>query len=114
MTWAWAWRAASGKRLGNAFDGQRAARFGVDAHHGPLQMNWPAGDAEFLRGVGAEAPDDRLDLPAQHAVTRTGESRVCQIGCPARENPLVRRLDVGVGADDGADLAVEHPGEGDF
>jgi len=59
---------------------------------------------EPLDGLLAGDPDDRV-AAARHA-------RVGDVGRAAGQDPLVRRRDVGVRADDGRDAAVQVPAEG--
>ena len=86
----------------------------INFNHGALEENAAFGHVEFLRGVGAEAFDDRLDFAAQHAVVRPGETGVAQVGGAAGEDLFVGGLHMGVGSDDGADAAVQHAGQGDL
>ncbi len=104
----------SGERFGDAANRKRPARLGVDLDERALKENAPRGDAEFLRRVLAETLDDWFDLTAQNAVVGAGEPGICQVGGAAGENLFVRCLHMSMSADDGADLAVQHSGDGDF
>jgi hypothetical protein len=86
----------------------------IDVDHDSLQKDAIFGDAEALRGVGDKALDNRFNFPAQDAFVRAREAGVTQKGGAAGEDLLIGRLHVGVCADDRADLAVQHSGQGDF
>jgi hypothetical protein len=53
-----------GQRLGNPADGHGAAGRLVNFDQGALEEDSAGGDLEFLRRVGAETLDDRLDFAA--------------------------------------------------
>src|SRR5713101_1715143 len=71
--------------LRDPLDAQRPAARLVNLHDRALQEHAFGGDAKALRRVGEEAPDDRLDFPAQHAFVRAGEASVDQVRRAARE-----------------------------
>src|SRR5665213_709321 len=102
------------QRFGNAPDLQRAARLRININQSSLQENSTGGDPELLGGIGEEPLDDRLDFAAQDAFVGAGKAGVCQISGAAGKNLFVRRLDMGMGADDRADLAIEHSGQSNF
>src|SRR5438309_10670999 len=100
------------ERLGNALNGFGPAGMSVDFHQCPLQFDLLGGHGEFLRLKGQKTPDDRLDLPANHTFVRAGKTGISKKSRAAGKNLLIRRLHVRVGANDGADLSVKHPLEG--
>ena len=86
----------------------------VNFHQNALQQRALLGHVKSLRTAGQKAPYHRLDLPAQNAFVRAGESGIGQVRRATRENLLVRRLDVGVRAHHRADSSIEHSPESDL
>src|SRR6266498_5725021 len=66
----------------------------IDFHDGALQQHSFLCHLKPLWLAGPKAPDDRLDLAAQHALVRAGKSGVSQVGRAAGENLFVGRLHV--------------------
>ena len=61
-----------------------------------------------------EAFDDGLKITAETGVVRAAHPGVAKEGRSSREDTLVGRLDMGMGADDCGDFSVEEPTHGDF
>ena len=102
-----------GQRLGNALN-TNGFSSRIDFHDHALQQNVFFGDGKALRGLGAEAFYDGFDLAAEHGLMGTCEADIGQVSGPAGENLFVGGLHVGVGAKQGADLAIEQAAHGDF
>ena len=76
---------------------------------------WVAlGGLELAGHSGEEAVEDELGFDADDGIVRAGHAYVGLVGGAVGEDALVGGGDVGVGADDGGDAAVEVPAEGDF
>jgi hypothetical protein len=72
------------------------------------------GGLEFAGHSGEEAGEDKLLFDADDGVVGTGHADVCLVGGAAGEDALVGGGDVGMGAEQGGDAAVEIPAEGYF
>ena len=107
-------RSGCRQRLRHPLNRRRLAGLVVQFDDHALEQHAVAGDRKTTGLAGDEALDDGLDVAAQAALVRAGEARVAQEGRAAGEDLLVRRLHVRVRAHHGADLAVEHPRDGDF
>src|SRR5580765_4383795 len=79
-----------------------------------LEQNLLLRHVKLLRLAGEKSAHDRVDLPSDDTFVRAGEASVAKESCSAGKNLLVRSLHMGVGADDGADLAIEHTRQSDF
>ena len=74
----------------------------------------PLAGFEFAGHSGEEAGEDELFFYADDGVVGAGHAYVGLVGGAVGEDALVGGGDVGVGAEDGGDAAVEIPAEGDF
>lgn len=86
----------------------------VNFHDYAVKHHPVARDLEPLRHVGDEPFDNRFNFSPQHALVRTGEASVTQIGRTAGKNLLIGRLHVCMRSDYRAHLPIQHPGKRDF
>lgn len=89
----------------------RATGIGVDFEKNALEQHAALSYLEPLRHAGEKPLDDRFDFTTNNAVVRTSKTRVAQESGAAGENVFVGSLDMSVGSDDSADLAIEHSGQ---
>jgi len=72
------------------------------------------GRFELARHSGEEPVEDQLLLDPNHGVVRAGHADVGLISRAAGQDALVGGGNVGVGAEDGGDAAIEIPAHGDL
>ena len=72
------------------------------------------GGFEFAGHAGEEAVEDQVFFDADDAVVGAAHADVGLVGGAAGEDAFVGGGNVGVGAEDGGDAAVEMPAHGDF
>src|SRR6185503_17536026 len=83
-----------------ALDGQAPAGVGIDADHDPVERRRTLGGLEAVRHLGEEALQRQLRIDADHRVGGPGHPEVRDIGGALRQQALIRRLHVPMGADD--------------
>ena len=88
------------------------ARLRIDLDENAGQEQAVARRLEALRPRRQEPLEGLLAGDADDGVAAAGHAGVGDVGRAAGQDPLVRRRDVGVRADDGRDPAVEVPAEG--
>lgn len=98
----------------DALDGVGFTGFRVDVHYRAAQSDAAFGNRKAFRHQGDEAFDDRHETAPEHGILWAAHAGVGEVGGAAWEDTLVSRLDVGVGADDCGNFAVEAPPKGDF
>ena len=87
--------------------------FIVDAHDGAAEDSGPFCDRISGLGVGHEAGDDLVDIPAQHAGIGAAHAQIADGSRPVHD-ALICRLHVRMRADDRADAAGKRIGKGDL
>ena len=92
----------------------RRAGMIVDLNDRALQQHAAFRHVKLLRHAGQKTPDNRIDFTTYHAFVRAGKAGVAEKSGATREDYFVRSLHVCVGANDRADLTVEHPRESHF
>ena len=98
----------------DADDREGAAREGIDFDEGAAKEGGAGGDGEAGGQGGDEAAQHGGDVAADNAFGGAAHAGVGEVGGAAGEDGFVGGLDVGVGADDGGDAAVEEAAHGDF
>src|SRR3990170_2317072 len=98
----------------DALDSPRLPRLLVHVHRHGVELRRPGGDLEAHRQRREEPFEDAFSIHADDAVPRAGHPDVGDVGGSLREDTLVRRLHVGMGADQCADLPVEIPAHRDL
>lgn len=91
-----------------------AAGAAVAMDEGGAHLGVVLGGFEFAGHAGEEALEDELGFYANDRVEGAGHADVGLIGGAVVEDAVVGGGDVGVGAEDGGDAAVEVPAEGGF
>ena len=94
--------------MGRSLDGKVSAVLGTHTHvhNRPAQPHRTFGDRKSGGHAGPEAPDDRLDVPAEHRLLGSAHAGIREITGASGENRFVRRLHVGVSAEHRRDLSV--------
>ena len=98
----------------DALDAVGAAGGSVAGDEGGAHLWIALGGLELAGHSGEEAVEDELGFDADHGVVGAGHAYVGLVGGAAGEDALVGGGDVGVGAEQGGEAAVEIPAEGDF
>lgn len=88
--------------------------FHIDIHDGAAEADGTFGDGEAGGHAVAEAPDDGIDVASENRVGGAAHSGVCEVAGATREDGFIGSLDVGMGAKDGRDLAIQVAAHGDF
>ena len=86
----------------------------VDIDDHALQHDIVLRHFELARQLGNKPADDRFLFHADHRIERAAHAHVGDVSGARRQNPLVRRLHVGVGAENNRRPAVEIPTHGIF
>src|SRR5216683_4433489 len=98
----------------DAADAVGAAGGSVAGDEGGAHLRVALGRLELAGHSGEEACEDELLFDADDGVVGAGHAYVGLVGGAVGEDALVGGRDVGVGAEDGGDAAVEVPAEGYF
>lgn len=101
-------------RFRDSLDSHRFAVFLVKLDHDAMQDDAIFGDLESLGHAGQESLNDRRDFPAENTLVRARETGIAQESSAAGEDLFIGGLDMRVGADHDADLAIEHARERNF
>ena len=86
----------------------------VAGDEGGAHLGVALGGFEFARHAGEEAVQHQVFFDADDAVVGSAHADVGLVGGAAGQHALVGGGNVGVGAEDGGDAAVEMPAHGDF
>ncbi len=86
----------------------------VAGDQGAAKLGVALGGFELARHAGKEALQNELGFDANDGVIRAAHANVGLIGRSGRQDALVRGRDMGVGAKDCGDAAIEVPAKGDL
>ena len=98
----------------HARDAQGAPAVFVDLHQSPVQPHFALRYGERRGQVVDEPLHDRIDRAAENGMHRAAHPGVAEKRGAAGKNLFVRRLHVGVSAENRGDAAVEKTPDGDF
>lgn len=98
----------------DALDVMGAARGSVAGDEGGAHLGITLGGLEFTWHSGEEAGKDKLFFDADDGVVGAGHADVGLVGGAVGQDAFVGGRDVGVGAEQGGDAAVEIPAQGNF
>lgn len=91
-----------------------SAGVGVNRDNDAVDANVVFGNAVRVGHLGHETLDDTIGTAAEDGGVRAGHAQVGNVSGAVGQNSFVGGGDVGVSAEDEADLAVEEPAEGDL
>src|SRR5277367_1511797 len=98
----------------HAFNAARVSCRFITIYHHPTEPYVTTGSLEAGRHIVQESRDDQFLLDSNDAVVRAGHAHVSDVGSSSGEYTLIRRGNMGVGADNYADAAIEIPSHGNF
>ena len=83
----------------------------IDAEEGAVHLAGIGGEVKADGEMAAHLLDGQLGLDAENGADGAGHAEIGDVGGPVFEELFVGGLDVGMGAEDGGDAAVEGIGE---